>query len=62
LQALEFLHFMLRLCRLSWFATETRQPKMRLRCQRALLLNGKKFGPSFLGGGIVTLKKSCLAQ
>ena len=39
LQALEFLHFMLRLCRLALFAIERGQSEMRLRRQRTLLLN-----------------------
>ena len=62
LQALKFLHFMLRLGCLSLFTVEARETEMRLRGQRALLLDGEKFGPGFLGGGGVAIERSRLAK
>ena len=62
LQSLELLHFMLRGCRLSLFTIETCQSEMRLRRQWTFLLDGKKFGPFFLGGGGVAFERSCFSQ
>jgi len=56
------MHFTLRLSGLSLFAIKCCQAKVRLRRERALLLNGKKFGPSLLGCRGVTFERSRFPQ